>query len=150
MCWKARWAEDRDDDTWPLFIKDQWRASEHEPEGNFLCRIPHPTPAGLPKYIWHGDVQVNGSIVGIMGSLRNGLSWPQWEERRQSQFYFGRTSKLLAQDSIPTVDRVHTRLVIEPVGRPLLEFTTYTQLLCAIREAIKDNIISSASLPFRR
>ena len=85
-----------------------------------------------------------------MGSLRNGLSWPQWEEGRRSQnsSHFGRTSKLLAQDSVPTLDRVHTRLVIEPVGQPLLEFTTYTQLLLAIREAIKGNIflIGIASL----
>jgi len=119
-------------------IKDQWQISDRQREGDFLALLQSATPVGLPTYIWHNDGRVNDSAVSTMGQLRAGLSWPEGEEFLT--FHISNvsgTSKLLARDSIPLLGRVHTRLVIEPVGRPLLEFITYTELLCAIREAIK-------------
>jgi hypothetical protein len=45
-------------------------------------------------------------------------------------------SKNLALDSITVVDKVRTRLLISPVGEPLLKFRTYTNLLRALSAAI--------------
>lgn len=45
-------------------------------------------------------------------------------------------SLILRPDNSGFRDRVHTRVVMTPVGRPLFTYTSTTELLCALRDAI--------------
>ena len=164
ICWKARWA-DSPDDEWSLIVKDQWRVSDREREGDFLRLLELPTPQpqtpgftspepkapepttqehqkseprlskpllpadGLPEYIWHGDTDSTDL-------LRDGLSFLAGVGSRYPP-KFTKTSKRLAQESIPKLNRIHTRLVLSPVGQELLQSISYTQLLRAIHAALR-------------
>ncbi|KAA8912526.1 hypothetical protein FN846DRAFT_932902 [Sphaerosporella brunnea] len=134
-CWKARPRDGSSE--WVYIVKDQWRSSGRDPEGRYLQLHSNSTP-GLPQYLGHNDVFLPGSaepVVDDIRGLRPDLPTKTTNPPPKS-LPPGLTSKNLLAAGCQIDNRVHTRLVSGPVGRPLKQFGTYTNLLQALRDAI--------------
>jgi hypothetical protein len=139
ICSRARLWE-TDSEEWTYVIKDQWRAPERQPEGDILhqcgCKA-----VGVPRRIWHGDILTSDGTPDDIVCLRPAIpastaatqadTLPNPDLRKVSP-----TSKHLLHAGCTPLNRVHTRLVIAPVGRSLLQFASYTELLTTLRDAI--------------
>jgi hypothetical protein len=143
VCWKARpWkASPRGQTQWTYVVKDQWRAEEYPPEGDLLGRCDCHT-IGLPTYGWHADIMYHKSGVSCredIPSIRNASGDGPSVKRADPEYRrkVSETGKSLFYATCSTENRVHTRLVIAPVGKPLLEFATYSELLIGFRDAIQ-------------
>ncbi|KAA8911935.1 hypothetical protein FN846DRAFT_904015 [Sphaerosporella brunnea] len=140
VCWRARTFDALDGSPWSYVIKDQWRASERDQEGDFLARIP-PGTQGLPQYIWHTDVccGLPGTLMDVAGHVRKGVDHGAQDKGRSALSSLTDTSRNLyhtAARGIRLQNRVKTRLIMRPLGSPLLSFTSYKHLLLALRDAV--------------
>ncbi|KAA8893569.1 hypothetical protein FN846DRAFT_913884 [Sphaerosporella brunnea] len=140
VCWRARPFDQPDGSPWVYVIKDQWRAAERDQEGDFLARIA-PGAVGLPDYIWHTDVRSGptGSVMDVAGHVRKGFDHGAQDRGRTSIRPLTDTSRNLyhtTADCIRLQNRVKTRLIMSPLGYPLLSFTSYRHLLLALRDAV--------------
>jgi hypothetical protein len=138
MCCRAKlWgAED-----WTYVVKDQWRAPERAPEGDLISRCSCSDATGLPRLIWHSDVQVHNSSGTVLAediaSLRPASSRTPGNRRATPILRkVSDSSHHLLRAGCALQNRVHTRLVISPAGLSLNCFPTYTALLSALRDAI--------------
>jgi hypothetical protein len=137
ICSRARlWGTDSDE--WTYVVKDQWRAPEHQPEGAILLQCDC-KGVGVPHRAWHGDILTNDGTSDDIAGLRPSIAASEAaapvgnlpDPRKVSP-----TGESLSRVPCTLLNRVHTRLVIAPVGRSLLAFATYTELLTALRDAI--------------
>ncbi|KAA8895882.1 hypothetical protein FN846DRAFT_911268 [Sphaerosporella brunnea] len=138
VCWRARPFDAPDGSPWSCVIKDQWRATERDQEGDFLARIP-PGTLGLPEYIWHTDVPQSGLLMDVAGHVRKGIDHGAQDKSYNAIWSLTDTSKNLYRtvaNSIRLQNRVKTRLIMRPLGFPLLSFTSYKHLLLALRDAV--------------
>jgi hypothetical protein len=162
VCWKAKRCTDGDTDNldsgWEYVVKDQWRDVNRSAEGSLLPPA-DTTTFGLPQYVWHDDLKDHsGALIDIAAFVRKGLSVSNTsadQERpisgNNSQKYTS-TTKLssssnsqkrisvgasLARFTTHLENRILTRLVMSPIGRPIYQYTSYTQLLATLRDAIK-------------
>ncbi|KAA8912096.1 hypothetical protein FN846DRAFT_933736 [Sphaerosporella brunnea] len=130
---------------WTFVVKDQWRAAERDPEGSILrvcgCKVP-----GLPECLWHGDlVHADGTPISIpslrpqsRGSTPADPPPPPPPPPCPSIRKVGDTSKhLLHAGATTLLERIHTRMLLTPVGRGLIQFASYTELLLALHAAIE-------------
>ncbi|KAA8895630.1 hypothetical protein FN846DRAFT_968730 [Sphaerosporella brunnea] len=137
ICARARlWGTEE----WTFVVKDQWRAQERAPEGNIL-RICACKAAGVPECHWHGDLlHPDGHRIDI-ASLRPArapgsdpaAARPVSPELRK---VYDRSQHLFHSGRAPLFNRVHTRMLLSPVGRALVQFSSYTELLQALRTAV--------------
>jgi hypothetical protein len=139
ICSRARLWE-TDSEEWTYVVKDQWRAPERQPEGEILhqcgCKA-----VGVPLRIWHGDILTSDGTPDDIICLRPAIpastaaaqadTLPNPDLRKVSP-----TSEHLLRAGCTPLNRVHTRLVIAPVGLSLLQFASYTELLTTLRDAI--------------
>jgi hypothetical protein len=141
VCWQARLRDAPRGSPWTYVVKDQWRAEQREPEGSFLCSISESHPS-LPRYWWHGDI-VHLSLSPEAEDIRFiRRQFPTMAAEVGAPKHVRKISdgsKHLYSVGCSLDNRVHTRLVTGPVGLSLLRFTTYTQLLCGLRDAIQGN-----------
>ncbi|KAA8900054.1 hypothetical protein FN846DRAFT_989376 [Sphaerosporella brunnea] len=149
VCWRARPFDALADSPWSYVIKDQWRAAERDQEGDFLALIP-PGTLGLPEYIWHTDVRrgptrtntqsgPTGTLMDVAGHVRKGIDHGAQDKGCSAISSLTDTSRNLyrtAADGIRLQNRVKTRLIMRPLGSPLLSFTSYKHLLLALRDAV--------------
>jgi hypothetical protein len=137
ICSRARlWGTDSDE--WTYVVKDQWRAPEHQPEGAILLQCDCKA-VGVPHRAWHGDILRNDGTSDDIAGLRPSIAASEAAapvENLPDPRKVSPTSESLRRVPCALLNRVHSRLVIAPVGRSLLEFETYTELLTAIRDAI--------------
>ncbi|KAF8241215.1 hypothetical protein K440DRAFT_665410 [Wilcoxina mikolae CBS 423.85] len=165
-CWKARLAEDESldegdsqadsqasmapitDDQWKYVIKDQWRASNRDPEGIFYKFLANNRDQScrLSKYHCHPELTDDqGKIIDTSTYVRKGLNLPatstdtspsnsrsKGSKRSRSadvasnstkkhKRSIGQGSALSRQTKQNTVhNRIHTRLVTSPVGHRYL------------------------------
>ncbi|KAA8906170.1 hypothetical protein FN846DRAFT_767804, partial [Sphaerosporella brunnea] len=148
VCWRARPFETPEDGDWVYVIKDQWRAAERDIEGDFLARIA-PGTTGLPQYIWHDNIHSSsGTVVDVTGYVR-GQSTSVHSASGQSTSVHSappqtfsppprltNTSRHLYQTQHLHQNRIKTRLIMSPLGQPLLSFTSYKHLLLALRDSV--------------
>jgi hypothetical protein len=136
ICSRARlWGTDSE---WTYVVKDQWRAPEHQPEGAILLQCDCKA-VGVPHRAWHGDILTNDGTSDDIAGLRPSIAASEAAapvENLPDPRKVSPTSESLRRVPCTLLNRVHTRLVIAPVGRSLLEFSSYTELLIAIRDAI--------------
>ncbi|KAA8908016.1 hypothetical protein FN846DRAFT_686002 [Sphaerosporella brunnea] len=147
VCWRAKLFDAPDGAPWQFVVKDQWRATERDVEGGFLARIA-PGTAGLPGYVWHTDTHLDGTVIDVCRHVRGDIinnaptaAGPSAEAQRhqpESTPALTPTSRYLyrASRSTPVQNRIKTRLIMTPIGQPLLSFTSYRHLLLALRDAI--------------
>ncbi|KAA8911919.1 hypothetical protein FN846DRAFT_903986 [Sphaerosporella brunnea] len=137
VCWRARPYDAPADSPWQYVVKDQWRAVERSVEGDFLSVIAPGTP-GLPEYIWHTDIRVAGHTMDVAGGVRGGLVHGT-DRTPTTHSGLTMTSKNLYRTApdIRLKNRIKTRLIMSPVGVPLLSFTSYKHLLLALIDAIR-------------
>ncbi|KAA8910174.1 hypothetical protein FN846DRAFT_761310, partial [Sphaerosporella brunnea] len=140
VCWRARPFDQPDGSPWVYVIKDQWRAFERDQEGDILARVT-PETVGLPKYIWHTDVRCGptGSVMDVAGHVRKGIDHGAQDKGRTWIRRLTDTSRNLyktTDDGTRLQKRVKTRLIMSPLGYPLLAFTSYRHLLLALRDAV--------------
>ncbi|KAA8895962.1 hypothetical protein FN846DRAFT_921955 [Sphaerosporella brunnea] len=142
VCWKARPREEGPGSPWLYVVKDQWRSFERDPEGCFLGLAEEGTE-GVARYIWHSDLCVPlsagrlhldeianlrpASAVSTCFNAAAAAQYPAPTKTSTNLFHAGHTCD----------NRVHTRLLSGPVGRPLLQFGTYTNLLLCLKQAIE-------------
>ncbi|KAA8906862.1 hypothetical protein FN846DRAFT_707988 [Sphaerosporella brunnea] len=142
VCWRAKLFDAPDGAPWQFVVKDQWRAAERDVEGSFLARIA-PGTVGLPGYVWHTDAHLDGTVVDVASHVRGDIitNEPTAAAQRHEPEpapALTRTSRHLygASGSTPVQNRIKTRLIMTPLGQPLLSFTSYRHLLRALRDAI--------------
>ncbi|KAA8912634.1 hypothetical protein FN846DRAFT_765578, partial [Sphaerosporella brunnea] len=137
VCWRARPFDAPEDSAWVYVIKDQWRAAKRDIEGDFLSRI-SPGTTGLPKYIWHYNIHSSsGTVVDVAGYVRgHSTSVHPSPQTLPAPPPLTNTSRHLYQTGHLLQNRIKTRLIMSPLGQPLLSFTSYKHLLLALRDAI--------------
>jgi hypothetical protein len=134
ICCRARlWGSK----TWSYVVKDQWRSPEREPEGNILSQCRCQDATGVPDYLWHADILHPDGTVENIASIRPPFHGPGKTCDAPQIHTLYPMSKHLLHSGCDLLNRVHTRLVIAPIGRSLLQFNTYTELLTALRDAVK-------------
>ncbi|KAA8898300.1 hypothetical protein FN846DRAFT_765161, partial [Sphaerosporella brunnea] len=151
LCSRARlWGTE----DWTYVVKDQWRAPERGPEGDLIRQCSCLDASGLPRCIWHGDIRVfqNGIPAGEgipslgiparedIASLRPrsagpGATRPAALTALHLRKVSGNSHYLL-RAGCHVQNRVHSRLLISPAGISLNRFSSYSNLLTALRDAI--------------
>jgi hypothetical protein len=134
VCWPSRQRDARDSH-WVYVVKDKWHSMQQEPEGAFIA-LTAPTQ-GLPHYVWHGNVILSDGEVDDIHTIRS-------HSLRRSSSHLPKSLPAVSNESenlyntgcLVVENRIHTRLITGPVGRPLLQFGTYTNLLHALKDAI--------------
>jgi hypothetical protein len=121
---------------------------------------------GLPRYVSFGDHRENGELVDIVSTIRRGLvsakkppsehstamappakrqSAPSSHKRKAGEVLHSSSSKKLkfAQRNSALTggppecnNRIFSRLIMTPIGKSLYEFSSFTELLSALRDAI--------------
>ncbi|KAA8912116.1 hypothetical protein FN846DRAFT_933752 [Sphaerosporella brunnea] len=138
-CWKARRRDGAPGSPWGYVLKDQWRSSERDPEGVFL-RVAEDGMQGVARYIWHSDVFIpsDGQLrLDDITGLRPASGCASTAAAPTEYPALTKTSTNLIHAGSTFCNRVHTRLLSGPVGRPLLHFGTYTNLLLSLKQAIE-------------
>ncbi|KAA8894390.1 hypothetical protein FN846DRAFT_922999 [Sphaerosporella brunnea] len=141
VCWEARRRDAAPESPWLYVVKDQWRSYERDPEGVFL-RLAGDGVPGVARYIWHSDVCVRSGpdrqlrLDDITG-IRPASACASTAAAPTEYPALTKTSTNLFHTGATFCNRVHTRLLSGPVGRPLLHFGTYTNLLVSIKQAIE-------------
>ncbi|KAA8894915.1 hypothetical protein FN846DRAFT_971968 [Sphaerosporella brunnea] len=138
-CWKARRRDGAAGSPWQYVVKDQWRSYERDPEGVFL-RVAEDGVPGVARYIWHSDVFVpcDGQLrLDDITALRPASACASTAAAPTAYPALTKTSTNLIHAGSTFCNRVHTRLLSGPVGRPLLHFGTYTNLLLSFKQAIE-------------
>ncbi|KAA8908050.1 hypothetical protein FN846DRAFT_946140 [Sphaerosporella brunnea] len=135
VCWRARPFDSPEDSPWTYVVKDQWRAAERDVEGDFMSRI-EPGTVGLPGYIWHADMRDGDRLMDVASYIRHGLA--HGTQRNSTSRALTRTSYNLYHPAadIRLQNRVKTRIIMSPLGKPLLSFRSYKHLLLALRDAV--------------
>ncbi|KAA8914075.1 hypothetical protein FN846DRAFT_927756 [Sphaerosporella brunnea] len=136
VCWRARPYDAPLDSPWVYVVKDQWRAAERESEGDFLSRISRGT-VGLPGYIWHADMYHCKRLMDVAGHVRRNVAHSA-QDRTSTPAPLTRTSRNLYRgvSDVCLHNRVKTRIIMSPLGSPLLSFRSYKHLLTALRDAV--------------
>jgi hypothetical protein len=161
--------ESIDGDDWQYVVKDQWRAAERQAETEVIAAMTQNTTAsqfGLPQYVWYSDHRENGESVDILSTVRKHLQKqssvaktsmappqpPKHGKKRSASSGHASSSKRLkaidgTRQNTSTLtsgnscrNRIFSRVVMAPVGRSITEFTSYTELLCALRDSIRGKI----------
>ena len=121
ICWKAH----KQGEPGTVYaIKDSWQLSTRGEEGSMLKEVTEalkeswddPSQPLVAQHYRHEDVHINDMIDNTNNIRKNVKP----------------ASPLQAP-----VNRIHTRMVISTFGRPIFEFATLKELVCALRDAIK-------------
>ncbi|KAA8899280.1 hypothetical protein FN846DRAFT_960639 [Sphaerosporella brunnea] len=152
--------------SWPYVVKDQWRAAERQSECDIISSMQRSSDrqeVGLPQYKWYGDHTENGQPVDIITAVRRDciagqprmktdrmpapptrptMPPPAWTtsrgtKRRSTADDVPESKRARREDVSPCNNRIFSRLVMAPVGRAIDTFTTITELLEAMRDAIR-------------
>ncbi|KAA8895204.1 hypothetical protein FN846DRAFT_348490 [Sphaerosporella brunnea] len=134
VCWKAR--KRCKDSPWLYVVKDQWRSSASDPEGCFL-RLAEEGTEGVVRYLWHSDIFILSSDGRLHLDGISSLRPPSAFRSPATLSSSTNTGTNLFYAGCSASNRVHTRLLSGPVGRPLRRFGTYSNLLICLKQAIE-------------
>ncbi|KAA1129239.1 hypothetical protein PGTUg99_017979 [Puccinia graminis f. sp. tritici] len=127
-CWKAHLAGD---ERQKFLIKDSWQPDHRREEGLMLRDVTQKNVHHVARYYHHEDVHVSGQRVDIESHVRGGTN-----------FQSGQTIQINempddAQVLNQFINRVHRRLVLKDVGKPISEANSPVELLEALEGCIK-------------
>jgi serine/threonine protein kinase len=137
-----------------LLVKDSWQHPEHEHEGLLLREVAQRGVVNVARYYHHETVQVRGMDDDIMDNIRRQIH-AQGPDIRKPPGKVARTLTTRSGSSFVTMPRsqasssrpsslaprastrVHRRIVIQDVGRPVYEAKTLPSLLGAFEGCIE-------------
>ncbi|KAI7939352.1 hypothetical protein MJO29_014088 [Puccinia striiformis f. sp. tritici] len=127
-CWQAHLSGDRRQ---KFLVKDSWQPRHHKEEGDMLRDVTVQNIPHLARYHHHEDVYVANQLVDIEPHVRGGINY------RSGQKF--QSSDVSADSQEPTdfTDRVHRRLILKDVGKPIWTADSPVRLLEAIEGCIK-------------
>ncbi|KNE97122.1 hypothetical protein PSTG_09548 [Puccinia striiformis f. sp. tritici PST-78] len=128
-CWEAHLSGDKSQ---RFLIKDSWQPEHQRSEGAMLCEITKKNIPHVARYHHHQDVRVDGQIVDIESYVRRGVNFQicqkiaiteESDDDREVKNEFN--------------NRVHRRLILKDVGKPIWTVNSPVRLLEALEGCIK-------------
>lgn len=129
--------QEEDKDEWPFVVKTQWRDHAREAEGVILGHARG--IRGVVQCYSHEDCSWSGTVIDIKTYIRQGiLEDPSSPQRKKLAMMEGTTLQHRHPDTLPSerLNRVLTRIVMQPCGRTLTTFENAAKLLRAFRDCI--------------
>ncbi|KAA1076763.1 hypothetical protein PGT21_018243 [Puccinia graminis f. sp. tritici] len=128
-CWEAHLLGDHDQ---KFLIKDSWQPLDRIPEGHMLRDVTTRCVPNVARYHHHEDVHVDSKIVDIKSYVREDLEFMKCKKIQTcSQSDHAQEPKNLF------INRVHRRLILKDVGKPIWKVKTPFRLLEALEGCVK-------------
>ncbi|KAI7948405.1 hypothetical protein MJO29_010070 [Puccinia striiformis f. sp. tritici] len=122
-CWKAHPSGNKSQ---KFLIKDSWQPKEHPEEGQMLREVTEKKVRHMARYHHHENVHVDGKIVDIQSHVRRRAAFQNCEKV---------TNKEEPEDpnvQNTFINRVHRRLILKDVGKPIWTVGSPLRLLEAL------------------
>jgi hypothetical protein len=126
-CWKAHLSGDKSQQ---FLIKDSWQPEKHPKEGEMLRIVTEKKVPHVARYHHHEDVCMDGKTVDIKSHIRRGAAFQKCEKL---------TNKEMPDDpnvKNEFINRVHRRLILKDVGKPIWTVDSPLHLLEALEGCI--------------
>ncbi|KAA1076761.1 hypothetical protein PGT21_018012 [Puccinia graminis f. sp. tritici] len=128
-CWEAHLLGDSDQ---KFLIKDSWQPLDRIPEGHMLCDVTARCVPNVARYHHHEDVHVDSKIVDIKSYVRKDLEFMNCKKIETCS-----QSDHAKEPKNPFINRVHRRLILKDVGKPIWKVKTPFRLLEALEGCVK-------------
>ncbi|KAA1122855.1 hypothetical protein PGTUg99_002314 [Puccinia graminis f. sp. tritici] len=126
-CWKAHPSGDKSQE---FLIKDSWQPEQRPKEGEMLRIVTEKKVPHVARYHHHEDVCVDGRMVDIKSHLRRGADFQNCEKLTDKE----KPADLNVQNEF--INRVHRRLILKDVGKPIWTVDSPLRLLEALEGCI--------------
>ncbi|KAA1122851.1 hypothetical protein PGTUg99_000731 [Puccinia graminis f. sp. tritici] len=126
-CWKAHLSGDKSQQ---FLIKDSWQPEQRPKEGEMLRIVTEKKVPHVARYHHHEDVCVDGKMVDIKSHVRRGADFQNCEKLTNKE----KPDDLNVQNEF--INRVHRRLILKDVGKPIWTVDSPLRLLEALESCI--------------
>lgn len=150
-CWAAHLKEDP---AKRFIVKDTWQLPESVDEGELLKKARNSGIENIAKYYHHYRVQVDGKFDDVLKNIRSGFK-PKWSGAISKRVVFTKNDEhdtkvaghKRKRGSIPRrpaisirafqTNRIHHRMIISTIGKPLHKIESLENLLKALKCCIE-------------